>query len=291
MTDKNKKRILSETASFEDKYSHYYPMPRFLFAGKQRSKVKWTYFEHHHVDYEWIYVRKGAVRYWINDTCLLAEEGDFYYVQPGQTHREESVREPLEFYFIRFYFLDLKGQINYFIPEPGIPEKQNISKLDSEFDYLFRKVYKESVHEKLGSKQIIESLLLYMTWLLRRNLNMKNELQTDKVGYHVEIVSTAISYLKNNVDKNITLKELGTYCCISQDYLSHIFKDITGISPLQYELRLKMDEAKSMLNNTSLSINDIGNKLGFSDQLYFSRAFKKIVQLSPSKYRKLTKEN
>ena len=281
----NKSNLSSELYSFEDKFSEFYSMPRFFHAGREKASKNFSYSEHHHVNYEWIYIIKGSVKYWINGVYLQANPGDFYFVQPGQTHKEECLDGPLEFYFLRFFYLDLKGQVNYLIPEPGKPELQLIRNVDKEFERTFKRVYKEAMDNNSGSKQVIEALILYLTWLLRRQLKLDKAILPDKVGYRVEVVNQAILYLKENINKSISLSELATLCCISQDYLSHIFKDITGISPIQYALRLKIDEAKSLLEKTDMSINAISSGLGFEDQLYFSRVFSKIVHSSPNKYR------
>lgn len=275
----------TELYSFEDKYTEYYSMPKFFHAGKEFAKAKFGYPEHHHVNYEWIYIKRGSVKYWINDVPMQADKGDSYFVEPGQTHKEELAKGPLEFYYIRFYYLDSKGKINYLMPLHGNPEKQIIKNAGRDFEKIFIKIYKEAIEKKPGSKQIIESLILYMIWLLLRKNNLKCT-PTDKVDHKIELVNKAIKYINENADKNITLSNLSSYCCISQDYLSHIFKKIAGISPIQYTLRLKISEAKSLLKETDLSIRSISLKLGFQDQMYFSRTFKRITGLSPNKYRK-----
>lgn len=281
-----KNRSENRVFSFEDKNLDYYSMPRFIHVGKVKVRDGWIYHEHHHVEYEWIYILKGKINYWCNGTCVEASAGDFYYIQPGQSHREESITGDVEFIYLTFYYLNLKGQANYLIPYPGIPEEQVIRNVDKEFKNLFNEIYNEAQEKRPGSKEIIEALLLYMTWLIRRKLNIKYR-SADGVDGKVDIVNRAIEFVKVNCCENITLPDIAAECCISKDYLSHIFKNITGISPMQYLLRVRVDEAKVLLTTTSKPIGNISESLGFEDQAYFSRTFRRVVGKSPAAFRKL----
>lgn len=276
----------NEVFKFEDKNLDYYSLPRFIHVGKVKVRDGWIFREHHHVEYEWIYILKGKLNYWCNGVCVEADEGDFYYIQPGQSHREESKIDDVEFIYLTFYYLNLKGQANYLIPFPGIPEEQIIRKADKKFKDLLIEIYSEAQSKKPGSKEIIEALILHMTWLIRRKLNIKYKTM-DGINYRVDLVNKAIDFIKVNFRENINLGDIASDCCISKDYLSHIFKNITGISPIQYILRMRIDEAKMLLITTSESIGSISESLGFEDQAYFSRTFTKFVGKAPWKFRKL----
>jgi len=94
------------------------------------------------------------------------------------------------------------------------------------------------------------------------------------------------NYLKENFDKKITSKELASVFRISQNYLQKIVKSYTGYSFTRYFNEIKIDYAKKMLKETTLEIKEIAGKVGIFDINYFSRLFKKIEGLPPSKYRK-----
>lgn len=102
-------------------------------------------------------------------------------------------------------------------------------------------------------------------------------------------VEQTINYFQTHLDQTITLKKLADYNNLSASHLSRIFKEETGYSPIDFFIHLKIKKACQLLDMTNLSIKAIAARLGYSDQYYFSRIFKKIMNLPPSKYRKLEK--
>jgi AraC-like DNA-binding protein len=68
-----------------------------------------------------------------------------------------------------------------------------------------------------------------------------------------------------------------------------LFKKSTGYSPLDYFLRIKMQRVAEMLATTTRPLKEISADAGFSDPLYFSRAFHRIYKVSPSAYRRTAK--
>ena len=73
-------------------------------------------------------------------------------------------------------------------------------------------------------------------------------------------------------------------------YLAHAFTKYTGLSPINYLLQKRIQEAKSLLESTSCSIAQISNMLGFSSQSYFSQVFKKSTGKTPIQHRNESKE-
>jgi len=69
-----------------------------------------------------------------------------------------------------------------------------------------------------------------------------------------------------------------------------MFKRYTGLSPAQYFLQLKLNKAKDLLLNTSMSIKEISVITGFESQYYFSRFFKKRIGMSPIQQRKFSRQ-
>lgn len=87
---------------------------------------------------------------------------------------------------------------------------------------------------------------------------------------------------------DVTVKELAASCHLSESRFSHLFKEIMGKSPMSYLLDLRLNKAKELLEDTELSVLAISEALGFSNQFYFSRQFKKHTALSPTEYRRKT---
>lgn len=88
----------------------------------------------------------------------------------------------------------------------------------------------------------------------------------------------------------VSLEELGEQLELNPAYVSAFYKQATGETITQYSLRLRLDEAQKLLVKSDLTIGEIALDLGFSDQNYFSRCFKKHFGLSPGKYRTLNRK-
>lgn len=94
------------------------------------------------------------------------------------------------------------------------------------------------------------------------------------------------SYIKENVDKKITLQELANISGYSLSHFKFVFKESFGITPAEYISLQKISFAEKELQNSDISITDLAHKLCFSSSNYFCTVFKKITGVTPSDYRK-----
>ena len=83
----------------------------------------------------------------------------------------------------------------------------------------------------------------------------------------------------------ITLQSMGEALHISPYYLSHVFKQMSGYSPVQYLLRRRIGEAQTLLITTDLSITRIAEMVGYDTPSYFNLQFTKNVGMPPNKFR------
>jgi AraC-like DNA-binding protein len=97
----------------------------------------------------------------------------------------------------------------------------------------------------------------------------------------------AVMYMQDHLHSTITLEELCKASMFSSSHLHHLFKHSTGYAPIEYFLRIKMQAASHDLCFSALPVVDIAEEYGFEDPYYFSRIFKKIMGLSPQKFRSL----
>lgn len=92
-------------------------------------------------------------------------------------------------------------------------------------------------------------------------------------------------YISNNYNQNLRINEIAREMGVNRSYLSSTFKRLTGYSPTDYLILIRMEKAKSLLTRTNYSIGQIAAEVGYSDQLAFSRMFKRRFGESPKKYR------
>lgn len=100
-----------------------------------------------------------------------------------------------------------------------------------------------------------------------------------------EKIQKSIRFMKDNMHRTCTLKELAATAGLSERHYSRAFHSITGVSPAYFLLDIKINEAILKLQSTDLPINLIAKSLGYEDPLYFSRFFHKTQGVSPSQYR------
>lgn len=148
----------------------------------------------------------------------------------------------------------------------------------------------------------MQSLFELLFWVLERNYTLGNFIYVSQVlqlilseiyyrekGQDIPVqnkhVTNVIRYMYKNLNKELTLSDISEEFQLSKSYLSLIFKNYTKKSPIEFFLELKMNEACKYLRSSDMYIYEVAQLLGYSDQYYFSRIFRKVVGVSPKEYR------
>jgi AraC family transcriptional regulator of arabinose operon len=103
-------------------------------------------------------------------------------------------------------------------------------------------------------------------------------------------------YVQRSVDfihynyATINVTDIVEYIGFTRSYFSTLFRRHMGISPQEYLMRYRMEQACRLLRDTALSVQEIGERVGYQEPLNFSRSFKRSVGLSPTEYRKRTSQ-
>ncbi|MGL4346195.1 MAG: helix-turn-helix domain-containing protein [Cellulosilyticaceae bacterium] len=98
-------------------------------------------------------------------------------------------------------------------------------------------------------------------------------------------ISQALSYIQQHYQEPLSIEALATYCNLNRSYFGKLFKEKCHVSPQQFLLQYRMEKAAQLLLQTALPIHLVGQAVGYSNQLHFSKAFKSIYHQSPSHYR------
>ena len=201
-------------------------------------------------------------------------------------HRYEADHDkPWTIYWIHF-----KGELaKYYAQDAIVPQTINpglhsrISNRINLFEELFN---------SLNAGYSIENLRYAMTLFHHYLGSLRYIQQYREVGKSADssnAVEAAIHFMKENMERHLTLAEIAAYIGYSESHFSMQFKQKTGHSPLAYYNLLKIQEACNLLDNTPMKLNQICYKLGIDDPYYFSRLFTKIMGMSPRNYRSLQK--
>lgn len=128
-----------------------------------------------------------------------------------------------------------------------------------------------------GHQQVMSGMALQLIGLINR-FNLCDKLDADPGS---QWVSKAILTLQNELANPVCMEELVAAFPISYSAFRKAFKRITGESPNQYHLNLRLSKAEELLRTTNLPVSEIGYQTGFESPFYFSRLFKKKFGQSP----------
>jgi AraC-like DNA-binding protein len=124
-----------------------------------------------------------------------------------------------------------------------------------------------------------------LTHLMGLILRHKEEFWHGEANVRDRVAKT-IEFMKAHLQEPLNISTLAALVRLSRSHYTTLFRRVTGYAPLSYLNHLRMQRAVQLLNTTDLSIKRISYQLGFSDQFYFSRAFSKMHNHSPSEHRR-----
>jgi AraC-like DNA-binding protein len=101
-----------------------------------------------------------------------------------------------------------------------------------------------------------------------------------------DITQKAILFMKQNIEKPVTLNVIASQFRLSVSHFSRLFKQRTRYAPMDYFIQLKMQYACQLIDHTHMQVSEVSRELGYEDAFYFSRIFKKTIGISPLAYKK-----
>lgn len=108
----------------------------------------------------------------------------------------------------------------------------------------------------------------------------------DNIFRKSDYVASAKEYIENNYWKPaLTVSDIAEFVSVERSYLFRLFKEEVGMSVLKYLTAVRIRKACALLHSPNLSVKAVARSVGYLDQLYFSKAFKKATSCSPSMYR------
>ncbi|WP_186438446.1 helix-turn-helix domain-containing protein [Cohnella terricola] len=167
-------------------------------------------------------------------------------------------------------------------------------------DRIMEDILHEIRHPQLGSSEVVSSLLQALLIHFLRELRDEEALtqpssdvpsdpQSEPSGEDETTVGLAHHvrvYIEKNFHLELSLSDLAQIVFVSPYHLAHIFKEEVGMSPIQYLIKCRIDEAKRMLVETGYSVREIASRVGYPNANYFNLLFSKMTGDSPGKYRK-----
>lgn len=261
-------------------------------------KIDTPTFPHSHKEAQVLYYLKGSGKEKIGRKVYNVFPETFVFIPKGVKHaffpKKGTTAEifALRFEIKRNIIKDMKSTFNkdflrilklLYGKQSKLWSISNESKL--EIENIINKIDENLINKKFGYIISIEGyLLLFLREFLLSYLQRK-EVSEKPLSKKEVIFKKIIDNIKANIQKPLSIKDISKFLCFSSNYIQKIVKDYTGNSFTRLVHEIKIDYAKELLKNTAFEIKEIAGKCGFYDQNYFTRVFKKIEGISPSKFR------
>lgn len=158
----------------------------------------------------------------------------------------------------------------------------NNTELATTINKLIRECMSFSVtKDALADLALQELLIRIIQTQTAQRIDSPTTIDTDSAIYAIT------DYIRKNITSNISLKELSEKACMSTTSFYRYFKRELGMSPIEFILNEKIKQAKKLLKNPGIQINEVCYMAGFDDCNYFIRLFKKYEGITPKQYQLL----
>lgn len=243
---------------------------------------------HAHEDFiELILICSGSSTYLIHDKKYEVKAGDLLIYNSGVVHDEiTSSENEMGSYCIAVGGLHMPGlRENALISDDAgyvFPTGNDFEVMRTLCEMMFRSLSSGEPRAEVFCHTLMHALLVKAVTIV----GVKLAADEDEVVAEPSILGRRVkAYIDDNYAESITLQSIGDALHVSPYYLSHVFKEMSGYSPMQYLLRRRIGEAQTLLITTDLPVTQIAGMVGYDTQSYFNLQFSKHVGMPPKKYR------
>lgn len=228
------------------------------------------YLIHHIVSGKGIYkVDNKSYDIGIGNTFLIYPGTEITYIADKD--------EPWEYYWVGFSGNDARiiiNQTDFTKDNPVI-----CIDMDDRFEELLMDIYHTKGNSDSSIIKMSGYLMLALSYLIERSTHKKLRHNSSN-----EYTKKALGYIEYHYTEKLTVQDIADYIGISRSQLYRVFMELYQKSPMDIILEYRIRMACQLLKTSKLSIGSVGYSVGFEDNLYFSRAFKKIMGISPREY-------
>jgi AraC-like DNA-binding protein len=224
-----------------------------------------------------VYVMEGKVIFNIKDKKLTLEKGDILYI-PSKIERSwmNHPDEPHKKYTVIFswdqnavnippYFTN-NEEIFRYKPRNTAYYEQRLAFLNIQW------IGQRTLYKQLSCNIMSELIIL----IAQERLEWHTSPVKERTARAIQ------EYILIHYRENITIEELAQVSDITPNYVTVLFKEVIGITPIQYLHQTRINAAWHLLNNTEMTVREVAEYLGYCDQAYFNRVFKKWMGTAPT---------
>ncbi len=246
----------------------------------QEKGTNYNFSGEKHSYWELTYVDKGELLTTIDRVSYHLKQGDLIFYAPMQFHTQSTFEK------ISSSYLTINFKMN-FNHADLLCNKIFSLKRDSYF--IVTKLIEELSNDNLYSNDLS---LCYLKQLIIQMLRLDNSYFHSKPTTHMqqtyenELLNDILLYIDNNIYEKISVSTLCEHFCISTSMLHSLFRKNMNNTAKNYINELKLSKSKELIRNSTHTLSEISEMLGFSSIHYFSKKFKSYFNISPTEYSK-----
>lgn len=248
---------------------------RLYYCGKRNKSVSHHYGPYTREVYLLNFVKEGIATFRINGKNVTIKEGDFYVLYPNS---KISYHTALDIpWSIKWLVID-GGQVETILSQLHLSRQKPYFAVHQtkRVELLFDRLFENTNHLGLTSRFSSQATLYELFSLLAE------EQSTVVNNTHVK---KALEIINEQFSTSLTVQDIANQLHLNNNYFSKLFKQETGASPLAVVQKIRFERAVDLFKNTDMSVAEVSRAVGFSDPLYFSRAFKRYFGCNPCSYR------
>lgn len=249
---------------------------------------------HWHTELEFVYIESGTVTFWIGEKQFTLPEGNGVFINSKILHRFYSPAEAAIPNFVCMpFFIAAQDSFlyqKYVLPVISSSLTFQIFQTDIVWQAKALSIIKQIIaaQDCPSSVELATSYLLQMLWLelyenadITYTTNRINESASSQARLQL-----MMQYIHQNYIRDISLDDIAEHAKISKSTVLNLFRRYLHITPVNYLIHYRLNEAAHLLTKTEKKITTIAYETGFHNVDYFCRLFKKHYQLTPTEYRK-----
>ena len=246
----------------------------------QEKGTNYNFSGEKHSYWELTYVDKGELLTTIDRVSYHLKQGDLIFYAPMQFHTQSTFEK------ISSSYLTINFKMN-FNHADLLCNKIFSLKRDSYF--IVTKLIEELSNDNLYSNDLslcyLKQLIIQMLRLDNSHFHSKPTTNMQQT-YENELLNDILLYIDNNIYEKISVSTLCEHFCISTSMLHSLFRKNMNNTAKNYINELKLSKSKELIRNSTHTLSEISEMLGFSSIHYFSKKFKLYFNISPTEYSK-----
>ena len=278
--------VLQQNLVISELYSvHYFEFSKnYYFAGES------------HPFWEFVYVDKGEIDVVSDDKTIHLSKGQIIFHKPDEFHTLMGNGKIAPNILI-VTFNCIGGYMQFFenkILSINDHERKLLAQIIAESENAFSSPLDDPMANQLVRSEAADPfceqfIKLSLEWLLL-SLIRRGSAAPDKPSSLIkensqnEVFDKIVHYMEANLDKQLMLSEICRDNLVGRSYMQKLFREKTGGGAIDYFNRLKINEAKRMIRESSGNFTEISMKLGYNSIHYFSRQFKNMTGMTLSEY-------